>query len=138
MRNRKSRKGELNYQIERVLRRGMRHAGNDAAVAIPIVRAELATMSKKYNLREVIVEYDSELVPINGNWKPDRMYPFVECIRVTAYRIRPNRTIGEHKINLVHWPEGYTGMEESGEENPSVHTCVDDPYHNISVLKKAG
>jgi hypothetical protein len=142
MKNRKPRKGELNYLIERVIKSALRVTG-DAALAIPIVRSRLAKMSKKHNLREVLVEFDTELTPSAGDWKPGHMRPFVECVRVTAYRIRPNRTIGEHKVNLVHWPEGYTwppGHEREGTEivNPETHSCVDDPYHNISVLKKAG
>jgi len=134
---RKPRKGQLNHEIERLLMKSFQEAGENVSATLPILQAKLAKLPKKWRVRETCVAYDSELVPARGDWKPGRMTPFVESIHVTAYRIRPNRSFAEHKVNFVYWPVTPSNLPPE-ESNPQIHSIVDDPYHNVSVLKKAG
>lgn len=134
---RKPRKGQLNHEIERLVTKSFKEADENVVRTLPILQSKLAKLSKKWRVREAIVEYDSELVPARGDWKPGRMTAFVESIRITAYRIRANRTHAEHKVNFVYWPVTPSNLP-ADESNPQFHSIVDDPYHNISVLKKAG
>lgn len=134
---RKPRKGQLNHEIERLVMKSFKEAGEDVTRTLPILKSKLAKLPKKWRVRETIVEYSAELVPSSGDWKPGRMIAFVEGIHIKAYRIKANRAFAEHKVNFVYWPVTPSNLP-ADESNPQIHSIVDDPYHNISVLKKAG
>ena len=121
---RKSRNGQLNHELERLLTKSFKEAGENVTRTLPILQARLAKMPKKWRVRETIVEYDSELVPARGDWKPGRMVAFVESIRITAYRIRANRSRAEHKVNFVYWPVTPSNLPLEY-SNPEIHSSVD-------------
>jgi len=128
--NHPPRKGELNHKLQKIAMRCFKQA-DGALAAIPLIQRELSQLAKKWNVREANVSYDAELVPHGGSdWEVTGQYrPFVEFIKIEAYRKRPNRTVGEHKVCLCYWPDSYIGCEQ----NPTLSSCVDDPYILLSV-----
>jgi hypothetical protein len=114
--NHPPRKGELNHKLQKIMLRCF----------------------KKWNVREANVNYDAELVPHGGSdWEVTGKYrPFVEFIKVEAFRRRPNRTIAEHKVCLCSWPVTPSNLPK-GESNPTVSSVVNDPWWiELSVHRK--
>lgn len=130
MKERQPRKGELNRTIQRTIIQHFDKLGS-AIDVLPRLQLSLRRLPKKWNVIESYVNYDVELVHGKSQF-PGSYRPFVEFIKVTAYRRRPNRTIAEHKVCLCFWPFGYDGIKK----NPEIHSVVDDPWYEISVLKK--
>ena len=133
MRERAPRKGELNHKLQKIMKRCFDEAGS-ALAAVPMIQHELEHLAKKWNVREANVSYDVEMVPCGGgNWEVTGAYrPFVEFIKVEAWRRRPNRTLAEHKVCLCYWPERPVNLPE-GEENPTMSSVVNDPWILLSV-----
>jgi hypothetical protein len=130
MRERQPRKGELNHKLQRLVLKSFDKVGS-AVDALPLIQLELRKLSKKWNVMESVVTYDVELVRGKGQF-PGSYRPFVEFIKVEAYRRRQNRTVAEHKVCLCFWPYGYKGCKK----NPVINSIVNDPYIEVSVLRK--
>lgn len=133
MKERAPRKGELNHKLQKIMLRCFNKAGS-AIEAVPLIQRRLERLAKKWNVREANVSYDAQIVPTGGdNWEVTGQYrPFVEFIKVEAWRRRPNRTLAEHKVCLCSWPVTPSNLEE-GETNPTLSSVVDDPWILLSV-----
>jgi hypothetical protein len=127
MKTRQPRKGELNHKLQHIVLKTFNRTGS-AIDALPLIQLELRKLSKKWNVTESVVNYDVELIPGKSRF-PGSYRPFVEFVKVEAYRRRPNRTIAEHKVCLCFWPFGYKGIEK----NPIVSSIVNDPWVEVSV-----
>lgn len=136
VRYREPRRGELNHELQRLIKKAFKNARADVTEALSALCDSLKRLSRKWNVIETRIKSDVELVPTSGAWEPGLMAAFVEGVWVYAYRKRANGTVAEHKVGMVHWPHGYLGIEESDQGNPTMISIVDDPHHSVSARKK--
>lgn len=131
--NHPPRKGELNHKLQKIMLQCFEKAGS-ALKAIPLIQQELESLAKKWNVREANVSYDAEMVPHGGDdWEVTGSYrPFVEFIKIEAWRRRPNRTLAEHKVCFCYWPVTPSNLPK-GETNPVMSSVVNDPWILLSV-----